>query len=260
LEASVPLFFLVAAALTVTSSGILPAALLAIGLLLFALLFTLLQLNELPYMTVLTLAALFAGGMMLIGNAVGGFARVFDLTPEWPSELGHPAGDLVEAPVFDLASYGYELESSSTVGVINGERLPADAAGFETRYVRTGGGEVTVFVVQFDDEADADAFFSDWQRQVDDGFYAVRLDLNGTFFRDPNGFGDHPLHWWLELPGVWFGQDGALVRSYEEVTMTAYNAWQIDEWVTIVVVDGSATQALRISREVKEVIAETYAP
>jgi hypothetical protein len=260
METTVPLLFLILAALTITSSGVFPAAVLAIGLVVFALFFTLLQLDELPYMTLFTLAALFAGGLMLVGNAVGGFVRIFDLTPEWPVELGHPAGDLAEAPAFNLQPYGYSPESGSPVALVTGEPLPAGSTGYVTRYERTGGGAVAIYVIQFADETDADAFFRNWGEQVEGGFYAVRLDLNGTRFREPDGYADHPLHWRLELPGVWFGQDGGLVRAYDEAAMTAYNAWQIDEWVTIIEVDGTATHALRISREVKEAVAEAYAP
>lgn len=52
------------------------------------------------------------------------------------------------------------------------------------------------------------------------------------------------LHWQLELPGVWFGQEGQIARSYDENALTAFNAWQVDEWVTIIEVEGGVAQAL----------------
>ena len=42
--------------------------------------------------------------------------------------------------------------------------------------------------------------------------------------------------------------------------MTAFSAWQFEQWVTIIEVDGIATRALPQAREVKEIVAETYQP
>ncbi len=66
------------------------------------------------------------------------------------------------------------------------------------------------------------------------------------------------LHWQLELPGVWFGQEGQIARSYDENALTAFNAWQVDEWVTIIEVEGGVAQALPLSRQIKEWVAEHY--
>ena len=260
IETTVPFLFLTLAALTMTSSESFPASVIALGWVVFALFFTLLRLDELPYMTVLTLAALLAGGLMLVGNAIGGVARIFDLAPDWPAELGHPAADLTEAPVFDLSALGYQVVQTGSITAVGAEDLPEGTTAFAADYERPGGGEVSIYTLQFAGEDAADAFFMDWSREVDGGFHAMRLDLSSSRFNEPDGFGDHPLNWWLELPGVWFGQEGQLLRAYLESTMTAYNAWQIEEWVTIVAVDGIVTQALPLSREVKEVIAEAYAP
>jgi hypothetical protein len=119
---------------------------------------------------------------------------------------------------------------------------------------------ITVYGLRCDEQNGADVFFAKWGQEIDGGFYAVRLDLSEAEYREPEGSAEHPLHWWLELPGVWFGQEGQLIRAYNETTATAYNAWQIDEWVTIIAVEGIPTRALPLAREVKEVVTETYRP
>ena len=261
LEATVPLLFLVLAALNLVNSGSFPAAALSVGLVVFALFFTLLRLDELPYMTVLTLVALFAGGLMLIGNAVGGVAGIFDLQLDWPSELGHPADPPSDLAAFNLDQFGYRLvDSGPAAGPIGRETLPADAAGTAFLYENAAGNEIVVYVLDFNTETPAENFFGDWFRGVDGGFYAVHLDLNETLFNEPDGRGDHPLRWELELPGAWFGQAGQVARSYGESGMTAVSAWQFEEYVTIIEVDGIATRALPLAKEVKEIVAEAYGP
>ncbi len=254
LETAIPLFILILAMLTQLSAASFPAGLIALGLVVVALFFTLIQLDHLPYMTLLTLAALFAGGVMLLANAVGGFASLFDLTVDRPADLGHP--DEPGSPV-NLTPLGYTHLDSSTVTEISRVLLVGGEAR-QAAYTRSGGGPAFVTVIEFPDRAAAAEFFRTWEASVDGGFYAIHLDLNNGGYNDPDGYADHPLHWDLELPGVWFGQEGQIARGYDEDLLTGYNAWQIDEWVTIIQVEGGVAQAIPLSRQIKETVAESY--
>jgi len=259
LEAAVPLFILALATLTLVSSANFAAAAFSTGLLIAAILYTMVQISKLPYMILLTPLILVAGGVMLVGNAVGGFVSLFDLTPQWPAELGHPDKlDMNLETALDLTALGYTPFETTSPTNVGGFPIPEEAAALENVYHRLSGGSASILVIQFPDQDSAHDFLSDWQRSFLRDFYAIRLDFSGSRFNDPNGYGDHPLHWRLELPGVWFGQEGQIVRSYDESALTAYNAWQIDEWVTIVDVEGSVTQAIPLSRQIKEVVAESY--
>ncbi|HLF89902.1 MAG TPA: zf-HC2 domain-containing protein [Anaerolineales bacterium] len=255
LEAAVPLLILTLATLTLVSSGNFAEAAFSTGLLILAIFFTMVQISRLPYMVVLTPLILLTGGIMLLANAVGGVASLFDLTPQWPAELGHP--DELDTD-FDLTGLGFAALESFTPTGVGSFPLPEGVAAREEVYLRPGGGTASVIVIQFTDRGSAHDFLSDWQRSFFHDFYSIRLDFAGTRFNDPNGYGDHPLHWRLELPGVWFGQEGQIVRSYDDSALAAYNAWQVDEWVTIVEVEGGVAQAIPLSRQIKELVSESY--
>jgi hypothetical protein len=223
-------------------------------LLAVALVFTLIQLGELPYFSLVTIAALFVGGLMLIGNAAGGFAGLLDLSLQWPSELGSPR----QTSVIDLTGLGYEAADSEPILELNGVQLDPGAVGTRTSYLRGGGQPAFISILRFGDQGQAGDFMRAWERRVDSGFYAVHLDLTSAGFDEPDGQAEHPLNWDLALPGIWFGQQGQIVRAYNEGTLSAYNAWQVEEWVTIVEVGGGVAQALPRSRQIREVISGAY--
>ncbi len=253
-EAAVPLFFLVLATLTLTSAVGVLNAVPAMILLVVALLFTLIQLGELPYISLVTIAALLVGGVMLLVNAAGGFFGLLDLTLQWPADLGHPR----QALVIDLASLGFETGESESIAELDGVQLAAGAAGTRTRYLRGGEQPAFITVIRFENDRQAADFMRTWERRVDRGFYAVHLELSDAGFDSPDGWAQHPLNWDLELPGVWFGQQGQIVRAYNEAALAAYNAWQVDEWVTIVEVHGGVAQALKQSRQIRELVSAAY--
>ncbi len=260
LEASIPLLILVLGTLTLMSSGGFPEMIFSAGLLVVALVFTLVQLSNLPYMTLLTLVNLLVGGFMLIGNAFGGFASLFDYTMDWPAALGHPvAGVSVEtASKFDLLPLGFVHKDNISVTEVGNLPIPDDAEGFQSLYANSGGQTASVILIRFDDQIDAREYFTTWRKKVSVGFYDIELDLSNAQFDEPNGYSEHPLSWQLALPGIWFGQEGQIARSYNENTLTAHNAWQTDNWVTLIKVQGGVVQALPLSRQIKEVIAEDY--
>ena len=255
MEAAVPLLVLTLAALTQASSGDFAEMAFSIGLLVLAIFFTMVQISKLPYMIVITPLILLAGGIMLVTNAVGGVVSLFDLTPQWPEELGHP--DTLNAD-FNLTGLGYTALETTTPSGIGTFPLPEGVEAREVVYTRPGGETASVIVIQFPDNDSAHNFVSDWQRTFSRDFYSIRMDFSAASFDDPNGYGDHPLHWRLELPGVWFGQHGQITRSYDESALTAYNAWQVDEWVTIVEAKGGVAQAIPLSRQIKELVSESY--
>ncbi len=257
LEAAVPLLILTLATLTLISTGGFIEAMLSAGFLVIALLFTLIRIGELPYMSLFSLLTLFVGGLMLLGNALGGFVNLFDLTPAWPASLGHPA-DTSSATELDLTPLGYTRLESFTPTEVDDLTLPEGVIAIESLYTRAGGSTASIVLLQFPDRMDAQTFFARWHTHVSNDFYAIWVNLSGNNFNEPDGYADHPLNWQLELPGVWFGQEGQIARSYDENALTAFNAWQVDEWVTIIEVEGGVAQALPLSRQIKEWVAERY--
>jgi hypothetical protein len=255
LEAAVPLLILVLASLSLISFSDFASAAFATGLLIVALLFTLFRLSELPYMSLFSLLTLFVGGLMLIGNAAGGFVTLFDLTPQWPVDLGHP--DELDTD-FDLTRLGFTELETITPTEIDSFPILEGVAVRETVYVRPGGKTASVIVLQFPEPESAHHFLAAWETRFFHDFYSIRLDFSAARFNEPDGTSEHPLHWQLELPGGWFGQEGLLVRSYDDSSLTAYNAWQVEEWVTIIEVEGGVAQALPLSRQIKELVAARY--
>ena len=255
LEAAVPLLVLTLAALTLASSGDFTETAFIIGLLILAIFFTMVQISKLPYMIVITPLILLISGIMLVTNVVSGVVSLFDLKPQWPAELGHPQELSTN---FNLKELGYTALETITPTGIGNYPLPEDVEAREIVYSRLGGETASVIVIEFPDKDSAHGFLSDWERNFSRDFYSIRLDFSGSSFDEPNGDGDHPLHWYLELPGVWFGQRGQIVRSYDESAMTAYNAWQVDEWVTVVEAEGGVVQALPLSRQIKELVSKSY--
>jgi hypothetical protein len=260
LESAVPLLILVIATLTLISSSDFASAAFATGLLVVALLFTLIRIGELPYMSLFSLLTLFVGGLMLIGNAFGGFVTLFDLTPNWPATLGHPTEIAESATQLDLTPLRYTYFESFSPAELDDMTLPEGVIAYESLYIRPSGDTASITLLQFPDQIDAQAFFARWHNYVSDDFYAIWVNLSGTNFNEPDGYAEHPLNWRLELPGVWFGQEGQFARSYDENALKAFNAWQTDEWVTIIEVEGGVAQAIPLSRQIKELVSESYLP
>jgi hypothetical protein len=259
-EAAVPLLVLALAAFTLASTGSLLVIILAAGWLILALLVTFVRLPRLPYMTWMTVLSLLVANLILVGNLLGGVIGLFDLAPEYPSNLGRPSSSIppAEAASIDLRAYGFATGDGQAITEVRGISIPGDAAAVRQLYERSGGQPAWITVIRFGNRGNADDFFRDWTRAVKNDFYSVSLDLSSASFDDPDGRANHPLSWTLELPGVWFGQEGQIYRGYDERHLLAYSAWQLEDSVTIIEVEGGVAQALPLARDIKRIMADSY--
>jgi hypothetical protein len=259
-EAATPFLLLALAALTLMSSGNVTIALVCGSLLTVAWIYTLVKLPALPYMTILTILIFLVGGGMLLGNAVGGFVNLFDFSFDQPASLGYPTVGISKASKVDLTPLGFTLDDHTTVTDVGGLSLPDGARAYESSYMRRDGSDAYVTVIEFSERGDSREFFSTWRKDISNGFYEFEVDFSNPSFNEPDVDTSSPLEWKIEIPGIWFGQEGQLARSYDEDTLTAYNAWQVDDWVTIVEVRAGVNQALVLSRRIKESVADSYRP
>jgi hypothetical protein len=60
----------------------------------------------------------------------------------------------------------------------------------------------------------------------------------------------------INLPGL-LGR-GHIMRCYNPLSGTAYNAWQTGNWATIVEVPGDFPEASRLAGEVKDLVSRSY--
>ncbi len=260
LKAAIPLIVLALAAFTLVGSGDFLMMLIGSGWFVLALVVTFVRLPELPYMTWMSVLALLIANAVLISNLAGGIAGLFDLRPEFPASLGHPQAGVTtgDAVRIDLGSFGFSGPESGALTAVHELPLPEGARAIRSQYRRPGGMPAWVTVIEFSSRQQAHSFFRSWKRQVANEFYAISLDLSSADFDQPDAHADHPLNWDLELPGVWFGQEGQLARGYDDTSLRAYSAWQVENYVTIVEVEGGVVQVLPLSRQIKEAIAESY--
>lgn len=231
---TVPLLVITLAVYNLVGTGTVPSVLMAVLFLLITLGITAVLLPRLPYMTLATVLVLLLVNGLLLGRAVAGIVAVGDFSWQTPAGLGHPLKVSLEETI-DLSPLGLEwVESTKVTGVDNvwiGPRAEAVRAAYEGTDRQ---GFLTI--VRFEDQQAADEFFSSWSDSVSGG---VRL-----------------THFEINLPGL--SDQGRILRSYNALAGKAYNAWQTENWVTIVEVPGAFSQATPLSREIKDVVASGY--
>jgi anti-sigma factor RsiW len=234
---SVPFFVIALAAYHLANSGTTASLLAAALLLAGALAVTYLLLPRLPYVTVTTVLVLLLVNGLLLARAVWGVAALGDFTWQTPAGLGHPAAGtpLKDAARADLSSLGLAWVESAAVRSSDGVWIGPQGEGMRAAY-KGEDGRAYLTVLRFESQRAADAFFVAWRDAVSQGVRLAHLEIN--------------------LPGL-PGQ-GRIARSYSARAGQAYNAWQAENWVTIVEVPGSFSWASPLAREIKEVVAERY--
>jgi hypothetical protein len=95
-----------------------------------------------------------------------------------------------------------------------------------------------VTLIRFEDQQRADEFFVSWKQSISSAARVAHFEIN--------------------LPGL--ADQGRLTRFYDAVAGKAFSSWQNENWVTIVEVPGSLSQAMPLAREIKETVANTYQP
>jgi hypothetical protein len=210
-------------------------------------------------MTGLALLILLLGTVFLVGNVVMGVFDMFDYSFDRPGALGQPAADTAidAACQVDLGPLGLTRQDQDTVAEVYGFSLPDGAEACQSTYANDAGDDVTVTMIHFARVRDAHDLFNAWRMETAVGFYEFDLDYTSSV-NEPYLESDSPLDIHLDLPGVLLGEDGQIGRSYNEDTLTAYNGWQTEDWVTLVEVRGGLRQALRLARMVKERISFIY--
>ena len=192
---------------------------------------------RLPYVTVTTALVLLLVNGLLLARAVWGVAALGDFTWQTPAGLGHPAAGtpLEEAVRADLSSLGLAWVESAAVRSSDGVWIGPQGEGMRAAY-QGEEGRAYLTVLRFESQPAADAFFVAWRDAVSQGVRLAHLEIN--------------------LPGL-PGQ-GRIARSYSARAGQAYNAWQAENWVTIVEVPGPFSRASPLAREIKELVAQGY--
>jgi hypothetical protein len=140
-----------------------------------------------------------------------------------------------DAVRLDMKSIGMQCLETNQVSWIDNVRISHRATAFEATYVGENGlADLTV--IEFESQSDAAEFFSQWCDVVSEGLQISHLEIN--------------------LPG-WPGQ-GHIQRTYNPRIDKAYNAWQIENWVTIIEVPGPLSQAMTRSQEIKQLVSQSY--
>jgi hypothetical protein len=230
------LIVVVVAVFHIMGTGTALSVALAILLLLAALAITFIQLTHLPYMVLTTaLAIILTIGLTLSQIAVS-VATLGDFSLQWPSTLGHPAGNVSpeEAIRIDLGSLGLDWAESVEVNWIDKVWIGSDGEAVRALY-QGDGGQAYLTLAKFNEYQQADAFFVAWN----DATSNVRV-----------------ANFEVNLPGL-PGQ-GRIVRFYAPGTGRTYSAWQNENWVTIVEVSGPFSQASQLAQAIKEVVAGKY--
>ncbi len=210
-----------------------------VGILAIAVISTFAMLPRLPNVTLVTILVLLVVNALLFGRAVSGLMQIFpvaDYMTELPGELGHPAQGVAldDAARIDLRSLGLEWQKSERVTVIDNNWV---GSGQAVQSVYAGnGGQVSLTLVYFQAQADADQFFVNWERSTSQGVHLMRRSIH--------------------LPGV-PGQ-GNFTRSYGFQASTAFVAWQNENWVTIIEAPGVYGQAIPLATAVEEAVARHY--
>ena len=236
LAGGVVLAFLALTAFQLLSGGVLLSGVFAFLLVIAALAATFVLLPRAPYMTVAALLALLVVSGFLVSQTVVGIASLSDFSLQWPSDLGHPPAGVEpeDAVSVDLSSLGLDLAEQSQVDVVNGMAVGSQTVAMQATY-EDEGGSLLLTVAEFQSWQEADRFFGSLgNRACRLGISSFDIDMSGTL-----------------------GQ-GHVIRCYNAQTGRAYNAWQTEEWATIIEVSGGQSEAVRLAREAKALVSASY--
>jgi predicted anti-sigma-YlaC factor YlaD len=236
LAGGVVLAFLALTAFQLLSGGVLLSGTFAFLLLIAALAATFVLLPRAPYMTIAALLALLVVSGFLVSQTVVGVALMSDFTLQLPARLGHPPAGVgpQDAVSVDLSSLGLELAAQSAVYAVNSQAVGAQTTAVQATY-EGPDGSLLLTVAEFQSWQEADRFLGSW------GNGACRLGIS-SFDIDMSGT---------------LGQ-GHVIRCYNAQTGRAYNAWQTEEWATIIEVSGDQSEAVRLAREAKALVSASY--
>ncbi|NIN64544.1 MAG: hypothetical protein GTO63_07545 [Anaerolineae bacterium] len=236
LTTSVPLLVAAVIAFELLATGAMLAASAAMLFLLAALGLTFVLLPRLPYVTLAAVLVLLVVNGLLLGQTALGILILGDFSLESPIALGHPAeGVAVEdAVLIDMEPLGLESVEHMAVTAVGkveiGPRSSAARASYE------GDGRlVFLTVAQSESLQEVDGFFLCWKDTV------CRIRISGVE---------------INLPGL--TDQGRIMRCYDPVTGTAYNAWRAGNWATIIEVPGPFSEASTLAREVKDLVTRSY--
>jgi predicted anti-sigma-YlaC factor YlaD len=236
LAGGVLLAFLALTAFQLLSGGVLLSGVFAFLLVIAALAATFVILPRAPYMTVSALLALLVVSGILVSQTVVGIALMSDFTLQLPASLGHPPAGVEpqDAVSVDLSSLGLELAEQSEVDAVNGLAVGSQTLAMQATY-EGPDGSLILTVAELQSEQEADRFFGSWGNRVCRlGISSFEINMSGTL-----------------------GQ-GRVRRCYNPQTGWAYNAWQTEEWATIIEVSGGQSEAVRLAREAKALVSASY--
>ncbi|HZW03984.1 MAG TPA: zf-HC2 domain-containing protein [Anaerolineaceae bacterium] len=212
------------------------AASLGALMLVIALAVTFLRLPHLAYATAVTVTVLLLLNLVFVGRTVYTVAQGADFRLQPASSLGQPpAGATAEdAVTFDLTDMGLSLESVNTGTQL---LLPTSTEPMQGAWAIYHGDaqQVTITVVQFADANEAHNFFQSWEKATNSGVRVLSVENNS--FRSGGG---------------------STLRFYSPADETAYSSWQYGTWFTLVEATGPLGDAMRLVRDVKEIVSDSY--
>lgn len=175
-------------------------------------------------------------GFLMVPTA-GAIIKQGVFTFQTPATLGRPPQGLAveDAVNLDLKSIGMHCLETNQVSWIDNVRIGPRATAFEAIYV-SEIGQADLTVIEFETQCDATEFFNQWSDVCSNGLQIFHLEIN--------------------LPG-WPGQ-GRIQRTYNPQIGKAYNAWQIENSVTIIEVPGPLSQAMPRAQQINQLVSQSY--
>jgi anti-sigma factor RsiW len=236
LTISVPLLIAAVIAFELLATGAMLAASAAMLFLLAALGLTFALLPRLPYVTLAAVLVLLVVNGLLLGQTALGILILGDFSLESPIALGHPAeGVAVEdAVLIDMEPLSLEPVERMVVTAVGKVEIGPQSRAARASY-KGDGRLVFVTVAESDSLQEVDGFFLSWKDTV------CRIRISGVE---------------INLPGL--TDQGRIMRCYDPVTGTAYNAWRAGNWATIIEVPGAFSEASPLAREVKDLVTRSY--
>jgi len=236
LTISVPLLLMAVIAFELLAMGAMLAASAAMLLLLAALGLTFVLLPRLPYVTLATVLILLVVNGLLLGQTALGILILGDFSLESPAVLGHPGeGVAVEdAALIDMQPLGLGPVERIAVTAVDNVEIGIQSKAARATY--EGDGQlVFLTVVESGSLAEVDRFFLAWKNTM------CRIRISGVE---------------INLPGL--TDQGRIMRCYDPLTGSAYNAWRAGNWATIIEVPGRFSEASPLAREVKDLVTRSY--
>lgn len=242
LEAVIPLFIL---GIGLGSAENLSTIIVLSILLIVALSVTLIRLPKLRYMSMATTLVMLATLGVVAGQTLYVVLNTLDVFPVVPSALGHPpaGADLEDFVDYRNNSLGMALQSTRPVDEVNGVEIEGASQAYQGQYLVSkskGRNDMVtrITVIEFDSVSAARAFIDAWspcQPFAWNCDHMVDLDMENTLLFE-----------------------GRFMRTYENDTALADNAWQTLNWVTIIETEGTFIDAMPLNKEIREMIEDRY--